>query len=99
MTDESSRFNSDRRGREEASWADEDDWKAGTGGNVDVVGGSLVPQASLTTGEIPNGAVARWLMNGGSGDIIDQFNDFDLTRNGALNIICKIDIFGFDSGV
>ena len=44
MTEGSSRFTSDRRGREEASWADEEDWNAGVPENVDVLGGSLVPR-------------------------------------------------------
>ncbi|CDK38126.1 hypothetical protein BN903_326 [Halorubrum sp. AJ67] len=43
MVDESSRFTSDRRGRGEASWADEEDWNAGVSENVVVAGGGLSP--------------------------------------------------------
>jgi hypothetical protein len=42
MTERSSRFTSDRRGREEASWVGEEDWNAGFPENVDVLDGSLV---------------------------------------------------------
>ncbi|MFD1570375.1 hypothetical protein [Halorubrum laminariae] len=50
MTDESSRFTSDRRPREGASWETGEDWLNGTTENVVVVGGELVAQTPLDDG-------------------------------------------------
>jgi hypothetical protein len=44
MSGESSRFTSDRRSREGASWVGSTDWDQGTPENVDIVDGGLVPQ-------------------------------------------------------
>lgn len=42
MTGDSSRFTSDRRGRQSASWNTDEDWKAGVAENVEIVDGGLV---------------------------------------------------------
>ncbi|WP_079890532.1 LamG domain-containing protein [Halorubrum sp. AJ67] len=59
MTGES-RFISDRRGREEASWADEEDWNAGAPENVGVTADGLVGRAPTQDGEAPDSGVSRW---------------------------------------
>ncbi|MFD1570374.1 LamG domain-containing protein [Halorubrum laminariae] len=83
MTDGSSRFTSDRRTHQEASWAGQADWEAGTTENVELVADDLVGQSPLQTGEISEGRVARWMMNDGSGPVTDEFSNFDLALSGA----------------
>lgn len=53
MTGELSRFTSDRRTLEGASWGGEDDWMAGVTDNVLVVGDSLMPQSTGLVGVKP----------------------------------------------
>ena len=58
MTQEKSRFTSDRRTPREASWVGESDWSVGTGENVAVDGGDLSPSLPQTTsGKALNGLV------------------------------------------
>lgn len=52
MADGSSRFTSDRRGRQSASWKTNEDWVAGVAENVEIVGSELVsrnPQQEETS--------------------------------------------------
>lgn len=42
MTSEPSRFTSDRRGRQSASWKTDEDWSVGVAENVEIVGSELV---------------------------------------------------------
>ncbi|MFD1570373.1 hypothetical protein [Halorubrum laminariae] len=56
MPGESSRFTSDQRVPEEASWSTEDDWGAGTPENVDVIGNGLVGRAP-TQGSVASSVV------------------------------------------
>lgn len=51
MTQEKSRFTSDRRIPREASWVEESDWSVGTGENVAVDGGDLSPSLPQTTSD------------------------------------------------
>lgn len=51
MSGESSRFTSDRRSREGASWVGSTDWDQGTPENVDIVDGGLVPQPQSSAPE------------------------------------------------
>ncbi|MFD1643450.1 hypothetical protein [Halohasta litorea] len=57
MTGEPSRFTSDRRRRESASWVDGSDWQAGIAENVDVVEEGLVPRTPPQAGDVPATAV------------------------------------------
>ncbi|MFD1570150.1 MULTISPECIES: hypothetical protein [Haloferacaceae] len=57
MADGSSRFTSDRRTREEASWADQTDWEAGAPENVDVTADGLVGRPTLQAGVAPDSGV------------------------------------------
>ncbi|CDK38125.1 LamG-like jellyroll fold domain-containing protein [Halorubrum sp. AJ67] len=85
MVDESSRFTSDRRTREEASWAAQADWDAGTVENVDVTVSGLVADPPVQAGEVPDSGVGRWNFDSG-GDVsvsIDSWNDNDATNHGA----------------
>jgi hypothetical protein len=56
MTGGESRFTSDRRTREAASWATDGDWEAGVAENVGVVGGSLVSRSQVQ-GQFPESGV------------------------------------------
>ena len=66
MSDEKSRFTSDRRGPGESSWSGEADWAAGTAENAEVVGGELVgrPPSQAAVSEI----VRSNIFVGGSDD-------------------------------
>lgn len=55
MTSEPSRFTSDRRRREGASWKDDGDWAAGVSENLDVVEGGLVPRRAAKPGVLLEG--------------------------------------------
>lgn len=76
MTGELSRFTSDRRTREGASWEGEDDWVAGVTDNVEVVDGRLMPQPSVQTdvasvNDIFQSAVYLFLADDGLGVTAD----------------------------
>lgn len=59
MTDGSSRFTSDRRGREEASWGGQADWEDGTVENVDMTADGLVGRHPVQTEDVPaSGTIA-----------------------------------------
>lgn len=57
MSGESSRFTSDRRVSDRASWLSEGDWEAGTAENVDIIEGGLVGRSHLNNGEVPASVV------------------------------------------
>lgn len=75
MSGELSRFTSDRRGRESASWATDGDWQEGAAENVDIVGGGLVGRAP-TQGSDPSGSES-YTGNGTTtpGDVVTIFSD------------------------
>lgn len=60
MADGSSRFTSDRRTREEASWSDQPDWEAGTIENVDVTAEGLVGRAPVQDAETSDTDIENW---------------------------------------
>lgn len=57
MADEKSRFTSDPRTQDDASWSETEDWEAGKVENVDIVDGTLVSRPGTTPTEIPDSAV------------------------------------------
>ena len=72
MTSERSRFTSDRREPEGASWASERDWSMGTAEDVDIVNDDLVPSFLDTVG-------------GGSGSDLTQYSRTD--PDGHISIV------------
>ncbi|MFD1570382.1 LamG domain-containing protein [Halorubrum laminariae] len=60
MTGEGSRFKSDRRGCDDASWSSIQDWDQGVGENVDIVDGSVVPRAPNQIAERPDSGISRF---------------------------------------
>lgn len=75
MADGSSRFTSDRRRRESATWSDGDDWEMGVSENVDVIGGGLVGRGPLGSGEIPSGGPTQSQWETEAQLIQDWWND------------------------
>lgn len=75
MSGESSRFTSDRRAREEASWANEEDWGSGTPENVDVVDGGLVGRAPPQDGDISGSESYTGTGTTTPGDVVTIFSD------------------------
>ncbi len=55
MTGGESRFTSDRRVREGASWTGDGDWAAGVSENLDIVEGGLVPRPAVGAGVLLEG--------------------------------------------
>jgi hypothetical protein len=86
MSDETSRFTSDRRSPEEASWVGQPDWEAGTAENVDVTTEGVVGRAPVQDTETLASAIShfedetldsshsewgRWSHRGDGGHVLD----------------------------
>lgn len=82
MTDQLSRFTSDRRGPDTASWRTDADWAAGVGENVEIADRGLVGQAPPTADVPPDSGVYHYSFTGGS--LVDDWgNGPELENNGA----------------
>lgn len=86
MADGSSRFTSDRRIHEEASWGDQVDWGAGTAENVDVTATGLVGRSPSPDSGKPESGISRWTFDDAdtqSGSAIDVWGGHDGIINGT----------------
>ncbi|MFD1570151.1 hypothetical protein [Halorubrum laminariae] len=82
MTDGSSRFTSDRRGRGGASWTGQADWEAGTAENVDVTEDGLVGRLSTQNNETSNSVVYRWTADDFAIPWTDGVSSVGMSANG-----------------
>ena len=82
MSDKTSRFISDRRGREEASWGGQADWEAGTIENVDVTTDGLVGRDPAQTGDVPaSGTIADFESGSLDSWPIGELSEISLTTD------------------
>lgn len=76
-----SRFTSDRRIQDDASWSEAGDWEAGTVENVDIVDGTLVSRpVSTTPTEMPGSTIARYKAENFDGSTwTDSIGNYDFS--------------------
>lgn len=82
MSDGKSRFTSDRRSPDTASWEGDADWTAGIAENVEVVGRDLVGRVPSSVDVAPDSGLYHYSFTGGS--LADNWgNGPELENNGA----------------
>jgi hypothetical protein len=85
MSNDNSRFTSDRRPLDRASWSETEDWEAGVAENLDIGDGDLVAQRLTTIGEAPDAVVDNFETGDLSRYDTNSGGNFSVTPNQVIN--------------